>query len=125
MQLKAELGVRTQQAYAARDHSALGQLLRDYQETEKRLKHFYKARKRQWLLENKPHGFDVQDIRLGGLIWRVRSCKERLQALYDGKIDRIEELEEPRLELLGHGEAAGETSVCYNSWKLTVTVNPI
>lgn len=125
LQLKAELGVRTQRAYAARDCSALEQLLRDYQETEKRLKHFYETFKRQWLLENKPHGFDVQDIRLGGLIWRVKSCKERLQALYDGKIDRIEELEEPRLELLGHGEVAGETSVCYNSWKLTVTVNPI
>lgn len=125
LQLKAELGVRTQRAYAARDRSALEQLLRDYQETEKRLKHFYETFKRQWLLENKPHGFDVQDTRLGGLIWRVKSCKERLQALYDGKIDRIEELEEPRLELLGHGEVAGETSVCYNSWKLTVTANPI
>lgn len=125
LQLKAELGVRTQRAYAARDCSALEQLLRDYQETEKRLKHFYETFKRQWLLENKPHGFDVQDTRLGGLIWRVKSCKERLQALYNGKIDRIEELEEPRLELLGHGEVAGETSVCYNSWKLTVTVNPI
>ena len=123
--LKAELGVRTQRVYAAGDHNALGLLLIDYQETEKKLKHFYNMLKRQWRRENKPHGFDVQDIRLGGLIWRVRSCKERLQALYDGRIDCIEELEESRLELLGRGDTAGESSICYNSWKLTVTANPI
>ena len=125
LSLKAELGIRTQQAYASRSRDLLGLLLKDYQKTEQRLISFYEALKRQWFLENKPHGFDVQDLRLGGLIWRIRSCKERLQALYDGKIDRIEELEETRLELLGHGAAPGETAMCYNSWRLTVTVNPI
>lgn len=125
LSLKAELGVRTHQVYASRDRQALAALLTDYQEVEKRIQAFYQALKRQWFFENKPHGFDVQDIRLGGLLQRVRSCRERLQALYDEKIDCIEELEENRLEIFGRGAIRHETPICFNSWKLNVTVNPI
>lgn len=125
LSLKADLGIRTHQAYARRDRQALTTLLSDYQEAETRLQTFYQAFKRQWFLENKPHGFDVQDIRLGGLLQRLRSCRERLQELCDAKIDRIEELDEPQLELLGRGAAQQETPICFNSWKLNVTVNSI
>lgn len=122
---KAELGVRTHQIYADGDREALAGLLADYRETEKRIAVFYQAFRRQWFLENKPHGFDVQDIRLGGLLQRVRSCRERLQALYDGKIDRIEELEEIQMEMLGNETARHETPVCFNGWRHNVTVNVI
>lgn len=125
LHLKAELGIRTHQVYASRDRQALAALLADYREVEKRIEAFYQALKRQWFLENKPHGFDVQDIRLGGLLQRVRSCRERLQALYDGEIDRIEELEESQLEMFGHGTARHEAPVCFNGWRRNVTVNPI
>ena len=47
----------------------------------------------QWFKENKPFGFEVQDARIGGLIMRVNTCMERLQAYVDGKIDTIEELD--------------------------------
>lgn len=33
-----------------------------------RLERFHDAYQAQWMQENKPHGFDVQDIRLGGLM---------------------------------------------------------
>ncbi len=125
LSLKAELGIRTHQVYACRDRQAFAELLADYREVERRIEAFYQALKHQWFLENKPHGFDVQDIRLGGLLRRVRSCRERLQALYDGEVDRIEELEERQLELLGHGTARHEAPVCFNAWKRNVTVNPI
>ncbi len=42
---------------------------------------------------------------------RVRSCTERLQALYDGKIDRIEELEEKQLDFNGGGEVFGKEHI--------------
>lgn len=125
LSLKAELGIRTHQVYASRDRQALAALLTDYQAVEERLDAFYRALRRQWFLENKPHGFDVQDIRLGGLLQRVRSCKERLQALCDGEIDRIEELEEIQLEMFGHGTARHEAPACFSAWKRNVTVNPI
>lgn len=125
LSLKADLGIRTHQVYASRDRQALAALLTDYQEVEKRIQAFYQTLKRQWFLENKPHGFDVQDIRLGGLLQRVRSCRERLQALYDGVIDQIEELEESQLEMFGHGTVRHEVPVCFSAWKRNVTVNPI
>lgn len=125
LSLKAELGIRTHQVYTNRDRQALAALLADYQEVEKRIRVFYETLKGQWFRENKPHGFDVQDIRLGGLLQRVQSCRERLQALYDGKIDRIEELEENQLEMFGHGTARHEEPVLFSSWKHNVTVNPI
>lgn len=125
LSLKTDLGIRTHQVYASRNRQDLATLLSDYQETEKRLQIFYQAFKRQWFLENKPHGFDVQDIRLGGLLQRLRSCRERLQALYDEKIDRIEELDEPQLELSGRETAPHEAPICFNAWKLNVTANTI
>ena len=48
--------------------------------------------------DNKPHGFDIQDIRLGGAMQRVLSCKERLEDYINNCVDRIPELEEPVLE---------------------------
>ncbi len=51
-----------------------------------------------WMSENKPHGFEMQDIRLGGLIGRLGSCKERLLSYCNGKIECIPELEEPVLK---------------------------
>lgn len=125
LERKAELGIRTREVYATRDRQALAALLSDYQAVEERVDAFYQTLRRQWFRENKPHGFDVQDIRLGGLLWRVRSCKARLQALYDGEIDRIEELEEQQLEMFGHGTARREAPVCFNDWKRNVTVNSI
>ena len=70
---------------------------------QKKLEAFYRAYKKQWFTENKPHGFDVQEIRIGGLMVRVRSCAERLQEFYDGKIEGIEELEEKLLRLKEKG----------------------
>ena len=43
---------------------------------------------------NKTYGFEIQDARLGGLMQRVKSCRERLLAFCDGEIDGIEELSE-------------------------------
>ena len=56
----------------------------------------------QWLKENKPHGFEVQEIRLGGLLERLKGCKIRLKDYLLGKIEKIEELDEQLLaEVVG------------------------
>jgi len=97
--IKAELGIKTRQVYDGKEKEALKALIEDYKKLQKRLKVFHRAYKNQWFTENKPHGFDVQDIRIGGLIARIGSCAERLQALYEGKINVIEELEEKQLDI--------------------------
>ena len=54
-----------------------------------------------WYTDNKANGFDVQEIRLGGVLQRLESQKERLQAYINGEISKIEELEEKRSECTG------------------------
>lgn len=121
--IKAELGLKTHQVYERRDKEALKILIEDYKKLQKKLEVFYRAYKKQWFTENKPHGFDVQEIRIGGLAMRVRSCTERLQDLYEGKIDFIDELEEKQLDIEGNGEKFKQEHISFNIWENNVTAN--
>lgn len=123
LEIKAELGVRTHEAYFAQDADALRALIGDYRELERRLERFYAAFREQWFAENKPHGFDVQDIRLGGLMRRVASCRTRLQALLGGQIERIEELEERQLDAC-EGRPC-EPPPVFNHWSEIVSANVV
>ncbi|MBQ1264582.1 MAG: beta-N-acetylhexosaminidase [Oscillospiraceae bacterium] len=124
--IKAELGVKTREVYQSKDQQALLALIGDYKKVLKKLDVFHRTLRKQWFMEKKPHGFDVQDIRLGGLSARIRSCMERLQDLYDGKITVIEELEEKTLDVLGNGEELGRKPIWwYKDWKRNATSNYI
>ena len=121
--IKAELGVRTRAVYHSKDKEALLLLIKDYQLLLKKLDKFYRAFKAMWLSINKAHGFDVQEIRLTGLMGRIKGCMERLQDLADGKITVIEELEEVQLDAFGNGTEFSKKPVNLNSWKQIVTTN--
>ncbi len=123
--VKFNIGVKTRKAYLAGDKKALAALVEDYGDLLKRIDAFYDAFRSQWEKENKPHGFDVQDVRLGGLYRRVWHCKNRLQQYLDGVINRIEELEEPVLDSQGKGAVEATGPVSYNDWKTTVSANVI
>ncbi len=124
LELKCDLGLRTRKAYEENDMAALKKLVDDYAETLSRLESFYTAYEKQWMWENKPHGFDISDIRLGGLIRRVAHCKARLESFVKGEIAKIEELEEPLLDIeCRKGENLG--LMAYNSWEKTVSSNKI
>ena len=69
----------------------------EYNRTIDRIKVFHKIYQTWWMSENKPYGFEMQDIRIGGLIQRLESCRERILAYCDGDIDNIPELEDPVL----------------------------
>ncbi len=121
--IKAELGVKTRSVYNSKDKEALLLLIKDYQLLLKKLDKFYRAFKAMWFSVNKPHGFDIQEIRLTGLMGRVRGCMERLQDLADGKISVIEELEEVQLDAFGNGTEFARKPVEVNSWRQIVTTN--
>ena len=100
MEIKADLGVRTRKAYKEGNRGTLAVLAKeDYAVLPGRIKAFFDSFRELWFKENKPFGFEVQEARLGGLMLRVSSCRERLEAYLAGKIDRIEELEEKILPL--------------------------
>ncbi len=94
---KYDMGVRLRKAYKLGDKSIIGQICGELDITISRIGEFYKNFRALWMRENKPFGFEVQDARLGGLIMRLNSCKERLKEYADGKIDKIDELEEKKL----------------------------
>ena len=92
--VKHDLGLRTRAAYQAGDKDALRALANgDYASLLRLIDRFALAFEKQWNTENKPTGFDVQDVRLGGLIRRTDSCRRRLLDYVNGKIDAIPELE--------------------------------
>ena len=100
LELKYDLGGRTRAAYKAGDKEELRRLAVEvYPEVARRVAVFAKAFEKQWYKENKTAGFDVQEIRLGGLIYRTDSCRRRLLDYVNGRIDRIEELETELLPL--------------------------
>lgn len=98
LSVKAALGVKTRKAYLANDKDALKEIIGEYTLAEDKMRAFHAAHQARWFSESKPHGFDVQDSRIGGLIQRVSSCKARLEAYVNGEIDSIPELSEPVLE---------------------------
>lgn len=117
--IKYELGLRTRKAYEAGDKAELERLARnEYTQVIKRINVYAKAFEKQWFMDNKPHGFDVQDHRMGGLLRRADACRRRILAYVDGKLDRIEELDEA---LLPFGEK-GESGV-YGKAPWCTTVN--
>ena len=95
--IKGTIGIRIREAYLKKDMAALKEIVNDCDILLQKLKLFHAAHQNRWFLENKPHGFDVQDIRLGGIIQRIKSCRNRLAQFADGESDCILELEEPML----------------------------
>lgn len=121
LEIKYDLGVRTRKEYQADDRGALATLVADYRELEKRLGAFYRLFLAQRERECKPHGFEKQDIRLGGLMKRVAHCRRILSEYLAGRRDRIEELEEHILPFAGGQDGA---PVRFNDWLHAAQIKP-
>lgn len=105
LELKADLGVRLKSAYDAGDRETLAEIAREeLPELLRRLNRFYRSVKIQWGREHKIFGREVQDIRLAGLIQRVRETKRRLEDYLTGRVPELEELREPRVAFTGGEE---------------------
>ncbi len=99
LSIKAELGIKTRKAYKSNDRESLKELIKDYKLTVKYLDRFYVDFKDYWRRENKNYGFEIHDIRIGGLKQRLLSCIESLNDYVSGKIDSIDELSQDILLL--------------------------
>lgn len=97
LSIKAELGIKIRKAYLDKNFKELENLANVCDELIEKINIYHQAFEAEWHTDYKPHGFDVQDIRLGGLIKRIESCRNRLLKFSSGKIDSIPELEEPVL----------------------------
>ena len=100
LEIKFSLAKRTRKLYEASDWQGLRALAEnEYTELLPRLENFYRAYRKQWYTVNKSYGFEIQDIRLGGLSRRIENCKELILSKVNGEIPQIEELENKLLPL--------------------------
>lgn len=95
---KARLGLRTREAYQKGDKDKLQVLCGEYQAAIDSIEVFYASFKTLWDKENKPFGWETQTVRFGGLLQRLKECKERLEKYVAGETEKIDELEEPLLD---------------------------
>lgn len=117
--VKTTVGIKTRTAYQECKIDELRELISDYEQILFWIDRFYTAFEKQWMIENKPHGFDVHDIRIGGLKQRVEHCKKRLEAYVNGEISALPELEETILKLMPELEPP----YIYSVWHKICTAN--
>lgn len=96
---KASFGVRAKAAYDAGDKATLAALAEECDVIKERAEALADAHRAAWMRYNKPFGFEVMDIRYGGIIERIRTAKARINDYLAGNIEALEELEAERLRI--------------------------
>ena len=95
MEYKFDLGVKTRKAYLAKDVAEMRNLANNvYPLVVERIETFAETFREYWYRENKQNGFEVMDVRFGGLIRRLKNCARLLLEYCDGKVEKLEELEQ-------------------------------
>lgn len=120
---KYDLGVQLREAYGSGDRQRLKTLAERITRTVALLDKFYREFKRQWDTENKPFGFEVQDIRLGGLRMRLLHCREIINDYLGGKTQSIPELEQEILPTGNYSDT--EEFRSDDRWQQIASVNRI
>jgi hypothetical protein len=125
LEIKVDLGKNIRDAYIHDNKETL----REIADTQipvllKRLEDFYKSFRRQWNIENKSFGFEIQTIRIGGLMQRVKDVQGILSAYLKREISEIAELKEPQ-KAFHYFEQNDIRSLNYNLWINTVSPSKI
>ncbi|UOQ86705.1 beta-N-acetylhexosaminidase [Gracilibacillus salinarum] len=95
---KSTIGLQLKAAYDAGDADKLKAIANvELPEIIERVRRLRAAHKAQWFHMNKPFGWEVIDIRYGGLIARLETAIERISSYSNEEIDFIDELEQERL----------------------------
>ena len=113
--VKSRVGVDAQTAYLTGDREKLREIADVVlPELVRRMEKLHKTTFQQWMRECKIHGYEVLDLRIGGLESRARTAAERIHMYLDGQLERLEELEEKRLTMdcRPNDEIGGNESLC-------------
>ena len=125
LSLKYQLGAKTRKAYQEKDYVELRKLAEEYGKTIKYVKKFLLSFETLWEIENKPNGFEVQHIRIGGLIQRLTYCKNKILRYLNAEIDGISELEIKLIDAHGLRNKSKSGFIDFNLWHLNSSVNNI
>lgn len=97
LSVKSEIGINLASAYAKADKAELSSLAAQLQMLGRKLEQLRICHQKIWHRLYKPFGFEVLDIRYGGLIARMQTSASRVNAYLSGEIENLEELEQQRL----------------------------
>lgn len=100
--LKADAGVRITDAYLSGNKLDLTYMAEDVlPEIRRRVEALHAYHFERWHKVNKPFGWDIIDLRYGGLLMSLSTAIARISSYLAGNVDRLEELEEKRLPYQG------------------------
>lgn len=100
--LKAEQGLRITDAYRAGDKAELRRIAEvELPELMRRVQQLHAYHRQCWHQTNKAFGWDIMDLRYGGLLMSLNTAVARLLDYADGTVESLEELEEVRLPFQG------------------------
>jgi hypothetical protein len=98
LSLKSGIGIELKAAYDSKDKKLLGMIAADsLPKLYNSIDELRAAHREQWFHTYKPFGWEILDIRYGGLLARVNTAQFRINEFLKGSIASIEELEEDRL----------------------------
>lgn len=114
---KSDLGVRIKEAYDGKEKDVLKEIgSNEIPEIVRSLEEMKQLREELWMADAKPFGYELLDIRIGGVITRLKSAGRRIERYLAGDIMRLEELEETRLPYFAIGRDRRE-----NRWDRIVS----
>lgn len=98
LELKADAGLRITDAYYSGDTNELSRILSyDIPEIYDRVEKLRDFHFDRWHEINKSFGWDIIDLRYGGLLTSLKTASSRINNYLNGSVARLEELEEKRL----------------------------
>jgi hexosaminidase len=102
LSVKSEIGLALKAAYDSKDRT---QLLKLTQESLPSLYEsisvLHRTHRELWMKTCKPFGWEIMDIRYGGMMVRIDTAVYRLNAYLNGELNKLDELEEERLYMDG------------------------
>lgn len=122
LSLKWNLGLTLYDAYQKQDRNTIRQIIEQQMKPLIGLiEDVRSARMKEWYLTNKSYGFEVLDIRMGGMKQRITSAIYILEQYLNGDLDTIEALEEDRLPAVHFREEGMGEILHYNRSLRTMT----
>ncbi|WP_257348951.1 beta-N-acetylhexosaminidase [Pseudalkalibacillus decolorationis] len=98
LSLKSEMGLKLFYLYQKNMKEELQEVSnKELKVLHDRVNGLKKAHREEWMKNNKPFGWEVLDIRYGGLIARIETTQKRITDYVEGKIECIDELEADKL----------------------------
>lgn len=114
LEIKWDLGLRIRRAYQTNEELILKDIADiEIPELINRIEVFKACFYSVWMNENKSNGFQTHDIRIGGLIERLKTTQKLIYSYLNKDIKVIQELEE---NLIGMDDKSAKDMILWTDW---------